>query len=119
MPLFAKKGTKYVGALQCGAGLDAYLEFELSTEEVSEIEMHSLPPIKHGLSEGVDPAKIKQFALDGAAAAFEETGERYYLKSIGYVPNDSRHYHLHGRIVCSTIIRLKEGGEFRVINEQG
>lgn len=119
MPLFAKKGTKYVGALQCGAGMDAYLEFELSKEDVPEVKMYSLSPIKHGLSEGVDPEKIKKFALEGAIAAFEESGARYYLKSIGYVPNDSRLYNLYGRIVCSTIIRLQEGGDFKDINEQG
>ncbi len=119
MPLFAKKGNKYVGALQCGAGMDAYLEFEISREEISDIEMYSLPSIKYGLSEGVDPSKIMQSAIEGAEAAFEVTGTRYYLKSIGYIPNDSRHYDLHSRIVRTTIIRLQEGGEFRVINDQG
>jgi hypothetical protein len=112
MPLFARKGGKYIGALQCGAGLDAYLEFELSKEKPPQIEMYSLKPIKYGLSGGVDPEKIKKSAIEGALFAYKETGVRYFLKSIGYVPNDSRHYDLYSRIVCSTIIRVCEGGEF-------
>ena len=118
MPLFAKKGNKYIGALQCGAGRDAYLEFELSPTPIEEIEIYKLKPLKNGLSNETNPEKIKESAILGTDRAFKEINERYYLKSLGYIPNDSEHYELHERIVYSIIERIHNGGNFKLINEQ-
>lgn len=115
MPLFGRKGNKYVGAVQCGGGLDAFLEFELSRSPVEKIEMYALPPMKHGLSEGVESEKILAAAVEGAKQAAEDHGECYYVKCIGYVPNDSLHYRLHKRVVWETIRHIARGGEFRTI----
>jgi len=118
MPLFAIKGNKYVGAIQCGAGRDAYLEFELSKDEQEKIEIYPLEPLEHDLSKGVDPQEILKAAVIGANRAFEKTKQRYFIKSIGYIPNDLKHYDIHSRIVYSVIEHLHNGGEFKTIDEK-
>ena len=119
MPFFGKKGTKYVGAFQCGAGRDAYLEFELTDKEEDNIEIYALEPIQYGLSEGVNPQEILKSEKIATDKAYEKTKQRYYIKSIGYVPNDSTHYDIHERIVYSVIEHIHNDGEFKVINEKG
>lgn len=73
--------------------------------------------MQFGLSDGVSPEKIREATVDAADRAAREFGTRYYLKTIGYIPNDSRHYRLHGRCVWEIIRHLSEGGHFRVLPE--
>ncbi len=119
MPLFAKRDKTYIGALQCGAGRDAYLEFELTESGELEPELYAKQPMKYSLSSGVNPEEIKKAALEGMQLANEKFGTNYQLKKIGYVPNDSTHYDLHTRVVYIVLQRIFEGGEFRVSNAKG
>jgi hypothetical protein len=112
MPLFAKRNKTYIGALQCGAGRDAYLEFELAESNDSELELYAKDPMQYSLSEGVDPLEIKKAALLGAQMFNEKYGTHFKFKNIGYTPNDSRHYDLHARIAYIVLQRIFEGGEF-------
>lgn len=111
MPLFVKRNNTYIGALQCGAGRDAYLEFELAEEDI-EPELYAREPMKYSLSEGVDPEEIKNAALLGAKMANEKYGTNYHFSRIGYVPNDSTHYDLHARVAYIVLQRIIEGGSF-------
>jgi len=119
MPLFVKDGEVYRSALQCGAGLDAFLEFELSDEPIDKVVLYEKSPLRSGLSDGVDPQKIKEAALLGVQMANEEYGTKYSIKRLGYVPNDSRHYQLHKRIAFGIIKRIHEAGEFRHVGVKG
>jgi hypothetical protein len=119
MPLFAKRNETYIGALQCGAGRDAYLEFELSESNTSELELYAKEPMKYALSEGVDPQEIKKAALRGAQMFNEKYGTNFGFKNIGYVPNDSRHYDLHARVAYIVLQRIFEGGDFVASSAKG
>ena len=112
MPLYRKQGNTYISALQCGAGLDAYLQIELSDVEVEKISYVELKPMKVGLSTGISLDKIKESVQLGLKSFYEKTGKRYYIKKVGYIPNDSTHYHLHARIVYQVLNRIYSGGEF-------
>lgn len=117
MPLFARRGKNYVCSVQCGAGRDAFIEVEFAGALVEEVELFELPPARFGLSKGVDPLLILEAARDGCTAASNEFGSTFYLKRVGYVPNDSRHYDLHSRCVWEIIRHLVKGGEFRELDE--
>lgn len=119
MPLFAKRNETYIGALQCGAGRDAYLEFELTKSNESEPDLYAKEPMKYALSEGVDPEEIKKAALRGAQMFNEKYGTNFKFKNIGYVPNDSRHYDLHARVTYIVLQRIFEGGEFVASSAKG
>jgi hypothetical protein len=119
MPLFAKRDNTYIGALQCGSGRDAYLEFELAEGVESEPDLYIKECLKYALSEGVDPEQIKNAVLLGAKMANEEFGTNYQFKSIGYVPNDSTYYDLHARVAYIVLQRIHEGGEFKESNAKG
>jgi hypothetical protein len=119
MPFLGRRGSRYVCSIQCGAGRDAFIEIEFSATPVSQVQLVSLPPLTHGLSEGVDPDKVLKAALAACEAASLKYGERRYLKTVGYVPNDSRHYDIHERCVSEIIRHLANGGEFRTLNEEG
>lgn len=86
MPLFAKRNKTYIGALQCGAGRDAYLEFELAESNDSELELYAKDPMQYSLSEGVDPLEIKKAALLGAQMFNEKYGTNFKFKNIGLFP---------------------------------
>jgi hypothetical protein len=73
----------------------------------------------YGLSEGVDPDKVLSAALAACEAASLKYGERRYLKTVAYVPNDSRHYDIHARCVSEIIRHLANGGEFLPLDEKG
>ncbi|MEM5527875.1 hypothetical protein WN093_03490 [Gammaproteobacteria bacterium AS21] len=115
MPLFAKKDETYIGALQCGSGRDAYLEFELSADSDVEPELYAKDALNDSLSEGVDPNEIKKAALQGAQMANEQYGTNFKFKRIGYIPNDSSHYDVHARVAYIILQRIFEGGEFKVL----
>mgnify|MGYP005670448721 CR=1 FL=1 len=115
MQFFGKNEKYYVGSLHCGAGRSAFLQIELSRTPCDIEEMSALPPIKHGLSDGVDPIRIKQSAQDSLEKANNYLGTEYYIRKIAYVPNDSTHYDLHGRLVFEIIRHLENGGEFESV----
>ncbi|MFO1368946.1 MAG: hypothetical protein U1F46_08120 [Marinagarivorans sp.] len=119
MPLFAKRNKTYIGTLQCGAGRDAYLEFELAESNDSESELYAKEPMKYSLSEGVDPIEIKKAALRGAQMFNEKYGTNFKFKNIGYIPNDSTHYDLHARVAYIVLQRIFEGGEFVTSSANG
>ncbi|MBU1390220.1 MAG: hypothetical protein KJ856_00285 [Gammaproteobacteria bacterium] len=119
MPLFVKRNRTYIGALQCGAGRDAYLEFELAESNELEPELYTTAPMKYSLSEGVDPLEIKKAALRGAQMCNEKYGTNFSFKKIGYVPNDSKYYELHTRVAYIVLERIFEGGEFAVSSAKG
>lgn len=112
MPLFSKREQTYIGALQCGAGRDAYIEFELSEDRVADPPLYAKNEMKIPLSHGVDPEEIKKAALYGLSLANEKYGTKYGFSKIGYIPNDSIHYDLHARITYLVIQRVIEGGKF-------
>lgn len=118
MPSFAKNGDRYRCTIQCGAGLDVILEFELSTEPVESLRTYALPELENGLSDGVDPKAIQEAADKGLRYAVEKFGKKYYFKSIGYCPNDSKHYDLHARCVWETIRHIQTGGTFRPLETE-
>jgi len=113
LPLYRKQGNTYIGVLQCGSGLDAYLQIELSDAEVDEINYVELKPLVVSLSSGVSLDKIKESVGAGLELFFEKTGKSYNIKKVGYIPNDSTHYHLHTRIVFQLLERIYTGGEFK------
>ena len=112
MPFFGKSENFYIGSLQCGAGRDAYLQIELSESPCKVEELFALQPIEKGLSEGVDPQKLKSSVQESLAKTNEHFGKEYFIKSIRYIPNDSTHYDLHGRLVFEIIKHLRNGGNF-------
>ena len=119
MPLFVKRNNTYIGALQCGGGQDAYLEFELAELNESEPELYAKAPMKYSLSENVDPQEIKKAALRGAQLFNEKYGTNFRFKNICYVPNDSKHYDLHARVAYIVLQRIYEGGEFVASSAKG
>lgn len=119
MPLFAKRDNTYIGALQCGAGRDAYLEFELAEGVEITPVLYIKERLKYALSDGVDPEQIRNAALLGAEKANEKFGTNYHFKRIGYVPNDSTHYDLHARVAYLVLQRIHENGEFKESNAKG
>ena len=112
MPFFGKNEKFYIGSLQCGGGRDAYLQIELSESPCEIEELFALQPLKSGLSEGVDPDKIRSSVKESLAKTNEYFGKEYFIKNVGYVPNDSKHYDLHGRLVFEIINHLRNGGTF-------
>lgn len=115
MPFFGKRENVYVVTLQCGASRDAYLEIEL-LEGCGEIEeLYELPSMERGLSQGVDPLQIRGSVEDALKQVNEHFGTTYFIKKIGYIPNDFHHYDLYGRIVFEIIKHLRNDGEFKVV----
>ncbi|GHA63373.1 hypothetical protein ACFFLZ_00015 [Photobacterium aphoticum] len=106
MPIFKKIGNRYIGAYQCGAGQDAYLEVELVANHVPVPELYAKSPMAFSLSEGVDPEAIREAALLGAKMANDKLGTTFGLKRIGYIPNDSTRYSIHARVVSMIISRV-------------
>jgi len=116
MPIFGKKGTHYICSLQCGAGKDAHLKFELSHDYVENIEIHKLEPIICSTSKGVDPKQILEQAIEGAKQASKDFNKNYFIKSISYIPNDSPNYDLHKRIVWEVIKHIENNGQFKELD---
>lgn len=113
MPFFGRNDNLYICSFQCGAGRDAYLQIEL-TENKCEVEsIFELQPMEHGLSKGVNPKRIQEAVVDALDKTNEHFQSNYFIRRIGYIPNDSIHYYLHGRIVFEIIKHLRNGGEFK------
>ena len=106
MKIYNKGDNIYVGALQCGGRLDAYLQIELSDIEVKSIQFIKLKAMNIGLSDAVSVDKIKESVELALQSFFNKTGKIYYIKTVSYIPNDSTHYHLHTRIVYQILNRI-------------
>jgi hypothetical protein len=112
LKIYNKGDNIYVGALQCGGGLDAYLQIELSDIEVKSIQFIKLKAMNIGLSDAVSVDKIKESVELALQSFFNKTGKIYYIKTVSYIPNDSTHYHLHTRIVYQILNRIYTNSKF-------
>jgi len=112
MSLYRKEGNTYISALQCGGGLDAHLRLELSDTEIDGIEYYALEPMKNGLSKGIDLNKLREYVLKGIEEASKATGQKFNVRRVSYIPNDSTHYHLHRSIAFNILERIHSGWEF-------
>lgn len=113
MPLLAKHGDRYIAALQCGAGRDAYIQIEVTDQLVDEVELVQLPPCNSGRLIAVEPEKIKEAVIKAFRESSLLFGLDLNLRCIAYFPNDSRHYDLHARCTALIVEALATGKEFR------
>ncbi|MEL0646200.1 hypothetical protein V6248_02095 [Pseudoalteromonas agarivorans] len=112
MKIYNKGDNIYVGALQCGGGLDAYLQIELSDIEVKRTQFVKLKAMNVGLGDAVSVDKIKKSVELALQLFFNKTGKIYYIKTVSYIPNDSTHYHLHTRIVYQILNCIYTNSKF-------
>ncbi len=117
MSFFAKKGTKYIVSSQCSAGRDIYVEIELSQNKNENIEIYRLKSIQKTNGDNIRSEEVLKFAKLGLDRANKKIKKPCFIKSIGYIPNDTKDYAMYENIVYDIIEYLHSGKEFKMINE--
>ena len=101
MKIYNKGDNIYVGALQCGGGLDAYLQIELSDIEVKSIQFIKLKAMNIGLSDAVSVDKIKESVELALQSFFNKTGKIYYIKTLFIKKNAEKIHKMRGCLLSS------------------
>ena len=116
MPSLSKHENRFVSSIQCGAGRDAYIQFELSDVSSSDISVLPLPFAPKDNNSDLDPSAI----LGASQKAVEQIHRKYqtlfHLKAIWYSPSDPPHYDIYSRAVYITLEHIINGGDFRPID---
>ncbi len=111
---FIKQNNRYIGYVQCSGGRDGFVEVLPSDSPVKNIKMYPLSECSPA-ERTTDPKRILEMAVKANSKISELETKPYYVKEIGYMPNDSRAYDIHYGLILEILSMLSNGFAFEEI----
>ena len=108
-----KRDNKYLGAMQCGGGRDAFVEVLPTQEKVENVKVYCVGKMSCRHKRKVDPNEILKAAEECNQKIEKLFDKPFYIKEVGYIEYDSQHYDLHGGLMYTILKKLSNNESIR------